>query len=973
VSLRQHNRRDGRRNRHFRQPVRNGYSRHLRAERLEDRAMLSTFTVINTDDAGLGSLRQAIVDANGTAGLDTIEFNIGSGGVQTIVPITALPSVTDPVIIDGWSQPGFAGTPIIEIDGSVATSGGVGADGLLVSAGGTTVRGLVINRFGNFSDGIQLDTVGGNIIEGNYIGTDVSGSVARPNNIGIRVLSTNNRIGTNSDGLDDLLERNLVSGNGSTNISIGAGGNIITGNFIGPNAAGTNRPTGSPGANVGISLSGNTNTIGGTAPGAGNLISGNAIRGVEISGATGTVVQGNWIGTTVDGLNPLGNGWGIGLLGAHNTIVGGSAAGAHNVISGNSGFGVNIGFGASGTQLSGNSIGLNADGTALLGNHADGVFIQGSTTINNMVNANVIAGNDGGVRIFAGVGNTISQNSIYSNEGPSTAFSRLGIDLGDNSGFSPTPNDLGDADVGPNRFQNFPLLAAATPEPSGGVNVTGSFNSTANGNFTLEFFANVAANESGFGEGQRFLGSTIVATDAGGNAGFAVSFAGPVAAGEFITATATNNTTKDTSEFSQAIVIEGGNDAPVAEDDSAVTDEDTPLIVDEANGVLANDMDADGDTLSAMLVSDVSHGTLALAADGSFSYTPDPDFNGNDAFTYQAVDSSGGVSNTATVSVAVAPVNDAPVADDLVAMVTEDGQVAITLSASDAETSTASLLFTVTSLPAQGQLSHAGTPIGVGDTFIGPPTLTYEPGAAREGIGNDSFGYTVTDVAAPGASLSDEAVVAIGITQAAADGQVTVDGGVVRVGGTSGNDDILITRTLFGSKLQVRIGGQLVSGATPLADVHDIRVWSRGGNDKITVFLVDIPTLLHGGVGDDLITGGLGSNLMFGGDGSDKLIGGVRDDLLVGGTGSDMLLNAVGDDVLFGGNVAYQLTDDFLRDVLAQWQNGQSQNDRFTEGLADDEAIDSLFDSIGDDWFVVGNGDLQADFNPFDQDVVTNV
>jgi Ca2+-binding RTX toxin-like protein len=226
--------------------------------------------------------------------------------------------------------------------------------------------------------------------------------------------------------------------------------------------------------------------------------------------------------------------------------------------------------------------------------------------------------------------------------------------------------------------------------------------------------------------------------------------------------------------------------------------------------------------------------------------------------------------------------------------------------------------------------------------------------------------------AGPGDPLSDDAAVTIGITKAVADGQVTIDdNGVVRIGGTSGNNHIMVTRTLFGSKLQVRIDGELVSGDTPLSEVQEVRAWGREGNDKITVLLVNVPALLHGGEGNDQIVGGLSSNLIFGGLGTDKLVGGVRADLLVGGDANDTLLDAFGDDVLVGGNVSNQLTDDFFRHVLEQWNNDHSPNDRFAAALSDDGAADAMFDSLGDDWFAVGFDDSAVDFNPFDDDLIT--
>jgi hypothetical protein len=248
----------------------------------------------------------------------------------------------------------------------------------------------------------------------------------------------------------------------------------------------------------------------------------------------------------------------------------------------------------------------------------------------------------------------------------------------------------------------------------------------------------------------------------------------------------------------------------------------------------------------------------------------------------------------------------------------------------------------------------------------------YEPGAAREGVGSDGFTYTVKDGGSPAGPLSDAATVAISITKAVANGQVTVDAdGVVRVGGTSGKDKIVISRTLFGNKMQVRINGQLVGGNTKLNDVSEIRVWGRGGNDKISVLLVDKPTLIHGGAGNDDIVGGLGSNLLFGGAGYDMLVGGVRGDLLVGGDGTDKIMDAFGDDIQVGGDVSHTLTDDFLRGVLAQWVDDRSRDDRFEVALTDDGAVDKMFDSFGDDWFVVGSNDRNIDLHRFDDDLVT--
>src|SRR6266487_5216768 len=106
----------------------------------------ATFIVTNTADAGAGSLRQAILNANAAAGADVIQFNIPGPGTHTISPLSALPTVTGPLLVDGTSQPGFAGTPLLELSGDLA---GITASGFWLTAGNSAVVGMVINRFRN--------------------------------------------------------------------------------------------------------------------------------------------------------------------------------------------------------------------------------------------------------------------------------------------------------------------------------------------------------------------------------------------------------------------------------------------------------------------------------------------------------------------------------------------------------------------------------------------------------------------------------------------------------------------------------------------------------------------------------------------------------------------------------------------------------------------------------------------------------
>ncbi len=134
-------------------------------EALEERQLLSTYVVTTTSDSGSGSLRAAITNANNHAGSDTITFNLS--GSSVIAPTSPLPTITGTVTIDGTTQPGYASTPIVELDGTSAGS----TDGLYVTASGCTFTALVLGNWGY--SGISLAGSGSNTISNCYIGTDV--------------------------------------------------------------------------------------------------------------------------------------------------------------------------------------------------------------------------------------------------------------------------------------------------------------------------------------------------------------------------------------------------------------------------------------------------------------------------------------------------------------------------------------------------------------------------------------------------------------------------------------------------------------------------------------------------------------------------------------------------------------------------------------------------------------------------------
>ena len=707
----------------------------------------ATYTVTNTANSGAGSLRQAIIDANNSSDSDTITFNISGAGPHTITLTTELPSITNPVIIDGLTQPGascanWPPTLKIQLSGvDPQPAQGWPLDYVFyISAGQSTIRGLVMNKSfrgvylasgdnraqcniigtditgtvsqgyfgvqvddapnniiggtsisernliatgvdiresratgnivqGNFI-GVDLtgtrvftDTRGGvsieeaanniiggtsaaarniigggvhigsdfgevvtanNVVQGNYIGTDPTGTTKLINFTGSGITieratnnviggtapgagnliagytefgvlisgsdttgtgsnTTGNRvqgnlIGTNVDGTVDLTDgstgvriqgaantlvggttaeaRNVISGNTNAGVLISGGSNgdatdnLVQGNYIGTNAAGS-API--PNTFAGIYIfNASKNLVGGSATGAGNVISGNGY-GVRIAagGAINNRLEGNLIGTTVTGSNPLANQRsGVSITSA-NTTVGGTTAGARNVIAANNGNGIELnGSGATGSIVQGNYIGTAINGSEALGNTGHGVVITDVAYKNTIGGtgpgaANIIASNGGsGVFISRGFSNAVQGNRI-------TANGALGIDLGD---AGPTPNDVGDADQGANQLMNAPsLLHNRANIPPG---LAGMLNSTATTTITVDLYANSACNPSGFGEGEAWLGSKTVATDANGNASFSFTLRDNLKE-RAITATATDPD-GNTSEFSSCLSLLNG-------------------------------------------------------------------------------------------------------------------------------------------------------------------------------------------------------------------------------------------------------------------------------------------------------------------------------------------------------------------------------------------------------------------------------
>ena len=481
-------------------------------------------------------------------------------------------------MISGYSQPGSSvntgafgaadnAVLTIRIDGA---SAGTGVSGLVLAAGsgGSTVKGLSITGFKESGttaadgDGIEVES-GNNTIVGNFIGV-TPGNVAAGNGAdGVRIKDG----ASNSIGSTAAADRNVISANGQANVfagieitGTGVTGTLVQGNYIGTNTTGAAAMGNSTTFGYGIIIFGgaSTNTIGGTAAGAGNVVSGNG-GGITLQGGINTlnnnVLQGNRIGTNAAGTAAVANLFmGIGTVAfASGTVIGGTAAGAGNLVSGNTTDGIGLyGSSGTGTRVEGNLIGTDVTGASAIPNGGSGVFVEddsGSAVIGGIAagTANTIAfnGKNGvnmkvffapGPQGFAVLGNSIHDNG------------QLGIDL-NNDGV--TLNDVGDGDTGPNGLQNFPVLTSAT---SDGVHTTivGTLNSAASTTYRVEFFATPACDGSGHGEGRTFLGAASVTTDGSGNVNINSTFL--VGSTGVLTATATDPT-NDTSEFSACSTI----------------------------------------------------------------------------------------------------------------------------------------------------------------------------------------------------------------------------------------------------------------------------------------------------------------------------------------------------------------------------------------------------------------------------------
>ena len=400
-------------------------------------ARAAIHTVTNTDDSGPGSLRAAITSANGAFGPDEIEFTIPGTGVRTINVLTPLPPILQRLTIDGYTQPGSLPNTqpvgnnaniLIEIRGNSAPSG---VNGLTAATGVVTIRGLAIGGFkGN---GIVLQSGGGSLIEGCFIGTNPDGATLNANSGGIYLQdSAANTIGGATPG-----GRNVIVGDVNPAIyqaNATGNSNVIRGNYIGVNAAGTQvLGTG------GILLLSSNNLIGSTSAESRNVISCVGRYGIELSGAAATFnnIVGNYIGLTADGATPLFQDQsGVYIGGASNNRVGGSdeddgsadgiVASRNVIVAKSAGIVVAGGIETASTNvIRGNFIGTLANGSQPSGELNSGAAVLLVDATNNVIGGdvagagNVLANYEAGILIFgsrpSSGGNSVQGNFIGTN------------------------------------------------------------------------------------------------------------------------------------------------------------------------------------------------------------------------------------------------------------------------------------------------------------------------------------------------------------------------------------------------------------------------------------------------------------------------------------------------------------------------------------------------------------------------------
>ena len=565
-------------------------------------AQAVNYVVQNKNDAGAGSLRDAINQANASAGVvDEIHFNIPGGGpnLHVIHLASDLPTVIDDQIaIRGYSQPGAvkaaAGVPAVM---KIVLDASQVANGLVVEADDTLLRGLVVHTAGSVAgDGVGVRIVGdGNNLEGSYVGLDgFHNDTFTHGNLGdgVQVAGNDNMVGGNTSEDRNVIAANgKIAGTGADGVSVVGDDNKVKGNAIGTDPLSTTGQIGNDGA--GVRVEGNGNLVGGSAFAA-NVISGNG-TGVVVASGEDNAIEGNLIGTDGTGDVALGNSLGVSIESPRN-VVGGDELFDGNVISGSTGDG--IALLSDGNVVEANKIGTDIWGVDALPN-ANGVRVAGSGNViggssgftGNLVSGNLFDGikidqpagfdpfgtsvvdndigtalngadplpNGGdGVSVLNGSSSTIGAsdpedgNVIAFNGGDGVnvvagaGHSIIGNAISENTDLGidladdgVTVNDADDVDSGANSLQNHPEVTGATT-----TTVDWALDGRPFTHYRIELYGNGSSCDgSGHGEGATYLGSAYAWTDALGDVEDSTTLTTAAGVGDLVTATATVDVT----------------------------------------------------------------------------------------------------------------------------------------------------------------------------------------------------------------------------------------------------------------------------------------------------------------------------------------------------------------------------------------------------------------------------------------------
>jgi hypothetical protein len=918
-------------------------------------------TVSNTNDSGTGSLRQAIMDTNNDkTDVDEIVFAITGTGPFTIQPRIPLDPISTPVFIKGTTETGWAkntsdtqynaNLPVV-LDGTAAGA----SEGLLIAGGNSTVEGLQIQNFAN--GGIHLLTHGNDSILGNNI-TNAGVGYASPNAFlfggggGVYIDGVAGNIigGTTLDARNKFWDDRVsvqIAGAGASN-------NQVLGNVIGTDGT-AEQPSYSY---TGVLIDGaSDNTIGGTAPGSKNVITGGPGGGNSIqiwgggypnfpsSASSGNAIQGNYIDTDSTGSQPLPSAaFAIGLDGSDvsNTLIGGPSASARNVIGGGlPGFGGAIGINGSysgpyvpqisGTMIEGNYIGVDGTGATALAGQKEEIGIQvnpeGNGNPGSFVNTSIVG------NVISGWGLAGVQASV-----PITIEGNL---IGtDSTGLHQVPNGTG--------------ISSTRDDQIGG---------------TMSGQGNIIAYNMGpgivvGGTGNRIEGNAIY-----GNGGLGIDL--------------------------------GGSGVPILNDSLGHAGpnnyQDFPVLTSAM---------VSGSNVTVRGTLPTNAGTAPFTVDVYASPTADPSYYGQGQYDLGAF-SIPPVSNpfiNYSFSTASLPA----------ALLAAPWYISTTATDANGNTSEFSkdVCIPVTGVtgPSDGvpgqprtftlsaNASAVDQPAGF-TFFVNWGDGTTQTVQGLSGVKVDHV-YTGTGTLTMSVTATDlDGGTSSAVSQAISVQQVVMEGNSLAVGGTLGNDTITLTPADTTGDIAVNLNGTTsFNGVTTFTPTDHILVYGQSGNDTIqlasnkiagTTYYITVPAFIYGGgTGHEIfsVAGSTANNVVIGGGGTNQITGGLGRDLLIAGLGASKLYAGSAGAILIGGWTDYDLTSTAmtydqklaaLEAVMAEWGSADSYTTRVndltnggglngsyllnTSTVHDNGQTDTLFGfpaAAPLDWFFAGASDI---------------